>query len=204
MLLYRGFFELFIFSFFLLSKEILFYGEERLIVVCYLFLLFLGFFNLSEGVAADFNSRAQAIKDELDQYFYTLINTLIQTKEFITLSYHMFLNILKLHNSMLDEFYFYFLFYYNNSEFKRFMINYNVKDILSNTNEFFWGVRNALIKKHTTKFLLNEYKYSADKKLVNVNKYNLYLSLVNKQLSLKTSAKSSAKSAPYFLSVASN
>ncbi len=137
MLLYKGIFELSIFSFFLLSKEILFYGEERLITVCYLFLLFVGFFNTYQGVINDFNERASSIKEELDNYYFNIINTIANTKKFIAQSVEIFNNLLLLYKSLISEFNFYFLYFSNKSNFKKFMLNYKASCILTNANSFF-------------------------------------------------------------------
>jgi hypothetical protein len=185
MLLYRGYFELFIFLFFLLSKEILFYGEERLITVCYLFLFFVGFFNLYEGINNDFNSRAKSIKDELDIYFYSIISTLNNTKRFIKVSLEIFFNLLILYKSIINEFSFYFLYYYNFSDFKRFVISYRATKLLNLTNLFFTNVKKTLMKKHNTAFLYNEFAKSYYG-VMSINNYNnQVLGLINKVINEK-------------------
>lgn len=185
MLLYRGFFELFIFLFFLLSKEVLFYGEERLITVCYLFLFFLGFFNLYQGVVNDFNARANSIKDELDLYFKNIIETLVNTKAFIKSSFDIFFNFLVLYKAIMNEFSFYFLHHYNFSNFKHFLINYRSLKVLESTESFYKNVRNSLVKAHNPKFLYSEFvkeQYNMD--VVSVN-YNEMEALLNKHISSK-------------------
>ncbi len=185
MLLYKGIFELSIFSFFLLSKEVLFYGEERLITVCYLFLFFVGFFNLYQGVINDFNERSNSIKEELDSYYFNIIQTIVNTKKFIKQSVEIFNNLLVLYKSLISEFNFYFLFFSNNSNFKKFILNYKANNVLSNANNFFWNVKHSLIKHHTTTFFLNEIaseQYGVSNK---VNKANELIALINKQIELK-------------------
>lgn len=189
MLLYRGIVELSIFIGLLLSKELLFYGEERLIAVCYLYLFFLGFFNLYQGVVNDFSARANAIKEELDSYFYNIIETLLNTRKFIKVSFDIFYNFLVLYRALLAESNFYFLYHYNSSNLKRFLINYKALTMLENTNKFFWDIKSFLVKTHSTKFLSSEFArdhYNIDLK---VNNYNKLHALLSKHIAIKQGAK---------------
>lgn len=203
MLLFKGFFELFFIIFFLLSKEVLFYGEERLIACCYLFLLFVGFFVGYEGVNNDLNSRAKAIKDELDLYYYSIINSLVNTKKFLSLSCNVFYTFLNLYKAIMNEFSFYFLFFYNNSQLKKFLISYNANMVLQLTNEFYLNVRSVIIKKHNPSVLLNKFLKDYFPSVESKNLQHSYVdALLTKHINLKSSSLAGVKSAdvlPYYL-----
>lgn len=200
MIIFKGFFELFFIIFFLLSKEVLFYGEERLIACCYLFLLFLGFFVGYEGINNDLNSRAKAIKDELDLYYYSIINSLLNTKKFLSLSCNVFYTFLNLYKAIMNEFSFYFLFYYNNSQFKKFLIKYNSKMVLQLTSEFYFNVRSVILKKQKPALLINKFLKDYFPTVESFDLSHSYVnSLLLKHINLKSPSVSGSVPGTYFL-----
>jgi hypothetical protein len=67
--------------FFLVTKEFVFFGEERLIVFSYL-ALFLGLFYLFAGsMVVDFQARVNILKKEYDSFFSSILNFLFITKK---------------------------------------------------------------------------------------------------------------------------
>ena len=86
--------------FFLISKEFLFYGEERLIVLSYLTLFTLLFFVLGSSLSESFQTRADVVKAEFKTFFESIIFLLLQTKTLIMNFSFFNLKILRLFTSV--------------------------------------------------------------------------------------------------------
>jgi hypothetical protein len=122
--------------FFLISKEFLFYGEERLIVLSYLTLFVMLFFTLSDSMVDSFNSRAAALKVEFDGFFESILSSLNKAKSLI-LNFSFFnLKVLRLFNSIFFE----FIFYFSNSfvfSFTKFnFLKYKFNNFLATSSAF--------------------------------------------------------------------
>lgn len=122
------------FLFFLISKEFLFYGEERLIVLSYLTLFVMLFFTLSDSMVDSFNSRATALKAEFDGFFESILLNLNKAKTLL-LNFSFFnLKILRLFNAIFLEFVFYFsnrsTFFFTKFNF----LKYNFNNVLSTSS----------------------------------------------------------------------
>lgn len=96
--MFLNFFSFFLF--FLLSKEFLFYGEERLIVLSYLTLFTSLFFVLGGSLSSSFNHRADVLKAEFDSFFDSILVLLNQTKKLITDFSFFNLKVLRLFNAI--------------------------------------------------------------------------------------------------------
>lgn len=86
--------------FFLISKEFLFYGEERLIVLSYLTLFTSLFFVLGSSLSSSFSQRTEALKAEFDLFFDSIITLLQQTKKLINNFSFFNLKVLRLFSSI--------------------------------------------------------------------------------------------------------
>lgn len=124
------------FMFFLISKEFLFYGEERLIVLSYLTLFVMLFFTLSDSMVDSFNSRATALKAEFDDFFGSILLSLYKAKTLI-LNFSFFnLKVLRLFNSIFFEFIFYFSNSYVFSFAKLNFLKYKFNNFLTVSSSF--------------------------------------------------------------------
>lgn len=104
--------------FFLLSKEVLFYGEERLIVLSYLTLFVSLFFVLGGSMSSGFSERAVVLKSEFDSFFSSILVILHQTRVLIKNFAFFNYKIIKLFLSIYAELVFYFSVVANFSSLK--------------------------------------------------------------------------------------
>lgn len=135
------------FLFFLISKEFLFYGEERLIVLSYLTLFVMLFFALSGSMVESFNFRANALKVEFDVFFENILLNLKKAKALI-LNFSFFnLKVLRLFNAIFLEFVFYFshysTFFFTKSNF----LKYKFTNFLSTSFVFVTQVNSIFYSK---------------------------------------------------------
>lgn len=135
------------FLFFLISKEFLFYGEERLIVLSYLTLFVMLFFSLADSMVDSFNSRASALKQEFDTFFDIILSSLNNAKLLI-LNFSFFnLKILRLFNAIFFEFIFYFS-NYSTFFFTKFnFLKYKFNNLLSTASFSFISLSSTFYNK---------------------------------------------------------
>ena len=104
--MFLNFFTLFMF--FLISKEFIFYGEERLIVISYLSLFMILFFVLGTSLSSSFKHKSDLLKAEFDSFYNIILMMLNKTKTLV-LSFSFFnLKITKLFIAIFNEFIYYF------------------------------------------------------------------------------------------------
>lgn len=133
--------------FFLISKEFLFYGEERLIVLSYLTLFILLFFALGSSMSISFKERADALKSEFDSYFASIITILNSTKKLILNLGFFNLKLVRLCISVFKELVYYYVVISNFSVFKLNFFKLKITNLLHSSSTFFVDINN-LINKH--------------------------------------------------------
>lgn len=133
--------------FFLISKEFLFYGEERLIVLSYLTLFILLFFALGSSMSISFKERADALKFEFDSYFASIITILNSTRKLILNLGFFNLKLVRLCISVFKELVYYYVVISNFSVFKLNFFKLKITNLLHSASIFFVDINN-LINKH--------------------------------------------------------
>ena len=139
--------------FFLISKEVLFYGEERLIVLSYLTLFILLFFALGSGLSLSFKERADALKVEFDIYFASIISILRATKKLI-LNFGFFnLKLVRLCVSVFKELVYYYAIIANFSSFKLNFFKLKITNLLHSSSTFFLDINTIINKQVFPRFI---------------------------------------------------
>lgn len=128
--------------FFLISKEFLFYGEERLIVLSYLTLFTSLFFVLGSSLSSSFSQRTEALKAEFDLFFDSIITLLQQTKKLINNFSFFNLKVLRLFSSIWLEFAVYFANYSNYSWLKFNFVKFKFMAVLGSSSLFYTKLLN--------------------------------------------------------------
>lgn len=138
--------------FFLIAKEILIAGEERVILVSYLVLFFMIFFFFNSFITTDFQYRASVIQDEIVNLFLSIIGLLTNTKNFLKTQFLLHFKAVKLYYSIFLEYYFSSYFYFNLSYFKHFYLSFMISYELSRIYDFFINLKTLLLLRFKTYF----------------------------------------------------
>jgi len=148
--------DLILLSLVLISKEILFAGEERLIVISYVFLFVTMYFFMFATISSDFEYRTNIIKEELDSLFVSIINTIVLTKKFILNSNFIYFRLIKLYKALLLEYYYNIYYHFNLSQFKLLFLNFKISQMLVSSLKFVTKL-NFSFKNY---YILSLYKYN--------------------------------------------
>jgi hypothetical protein len=148
--------DLILLSLVLIGKEILFAGEERLIVISYVFLFVMMYFFMSAAISSDFEYRSNIIKEELELIFVSIINTIASTKKLILNSNFIYFRLIKLYKALLLEYYYNIYYHFNFSQFKMLFLNFKISQMLVSSLNFVSKL-NSAFRKH---YILSLYKYN--------------------------------------------
>lgn len=190
-------------SLLLISKEVLFAGEERLIVISYMFLFVVLYYFLSSALTSDFEYRTNVIKEEIESILSLIISVITRTRNLLLKTNYIYFRLIKMYRSLLLEYHYNVYYHFNYSNFKKLFLYYKLTNMLESSLSFITQLNNAFIRS----YMLSLYKYnvawfSAKKVLWNRVFFDKNVNnnfLIKADSSLEASRKSDEKSRPWFV-----
>lgn len=156
MFLLSRYIDLVFVSLLLISKEVLFAGEERLIVISYMFLFVILYYFLSSAFTSDFEYRSSLIKEEIESILSLIIAVITSTRNLLLKSNYIYFRLIKLYRSLLLEYHYNIYYHFNYSNFKKLFLYYKITNMLHSSLSFVVTLNNTFLRN----YIISLYKYN--------------------------------------------